>query len=220
MYEEKNEQPHPGSGSVTGGKAGKTPAIGAVGRVLETAGQVARDAAGHAEQVEGDPGGDGGDIPEEPVAPHYLYVMTSDVGMLKVGISNSPLNRLISVKYDQPDIQRVRACWVMSARDARLIEREVHKKLLPFRIKGEFFQTDDEIAMVAIKESLPLYGLPVEPVPPPTMKIPSIIIRVASDMKRDAEQAAANDGRTLSSWVERLIAAELKRAEPPRKRPK
>jgi predicted DNA-binding protein len=48
-----------------------------------------------------------------------------------------------------------------------------------------------------------------------------IAVRLEPEMKQRAEAIAAEDGRTVSAWVGRLIAREVEaRPPPPRKRGK
>lgn len=53
----------------------------------------------------------------------------------------------------------------------------------------------------------------------PLVKTEVIAVRVDPDLKRKAEKMAAKDRRTMSSWVEVLIADKVATSDsPPRKR--
>src|SRR4051812_13694344 len=119
MHEEKNEQTRDATGRKNGGPL----PTGGAQELPGTTGPMARDAAGGAEQIESDPGGDGGDIPEGPVKLHYVYVMTSDVGIVKIGISGTPEKRLRDVIAMRPIIRRIHVAYGMDFKDAQLVEK-------------------------------------------------------------------------------------------------
>jgi hypothetical protein len=52
----------------------------------------------------------------------------------------------------------------------------------------------------------------------PLVKTEVIAVRVEPELKRKAEKMAAKDRRTMSSWVEVLIAREVAANPPPRGR--
>ena len=151
--------------------------------------------------------------------------MASDAGIVKVGISVDPVFRLIDVCRRWPVIRRIHAGYGMSGHDAASVERAVHRKLQAVRHEKELFKCSTDEAMAAIEQVMKLFG--IAPVPfvvpatttrkmrkPRVLKSPAketqvVAVRLDRDLKERIEQRAADDRRTVSSWVAAALVSAL-----------
>lgn len=78
---------------------------------------------------------------------HYVYVINSSAGLVKIGVSDNPSRRLATIQKHSP-IQ----LWLFKSLDvgdrglAYEIESLSHNHLSEFRSHGEWFKVDAEIA--------------------------------------------------------------------------
>jgi hypothetical protein len=160
--------------------------------------------------------------------------MTSDVGILKIGIADDPLFRMKAVKKVYPIITGFYRAWGMPRRQAEFVERMVHRRLVSFRHENELFRMTEVHAVNEIEtviKTLDIRSTPFSPLPAPVPKVREkkqrplsprekmiINIRIEPELRRDAERAAQAVARTFSNWVVHLMACEvaaLERGEPP-----
>lgn len=81
----------------------------------------------------------------------YIYVITSRDGSLKVGVAYSPSNRLKSLQTGSPiPLRLFDKVLVQDDSAAFAIEAEVHRRLKPFALEGEWFFVSPENAMATI----------------------------------------------------------------------
>jgi hypothetical protein len=160
--------------------------------------------------------------------------MTSDVGILKIGIADDPLFRMKAVKKVYPIITGFYRAWGMPRRQAEFVERMVHRRLVSFRHENELFRMTEVHAVNEIEtviNTLDIRSTPFSPLPAPVPKVRKkrqrplsprekmiINLRIEPELRRDAERAAQAVDRTFSNWVVYLMACEvaaLERGEPP-----
>ena len=79
--------------------------------------------------------------------PYCLYAafapVDDNMAFIKVGISSFPLRRIYAVHCGSPvGIEQALWAHVGSSGQARKIERFIHKRLNPYRSRGEWFEMD------------------------------------------------------------------------------
>jgi hypothetical protein len=162
--------------------------------------------------------------------------MTSDVGILKIGIADDPLIRMKMVNKVYPVITGFYQAWGMPRRQAEFVERMVHRRLASFRHKNELFTMTEPRAAAEIETVIRTLGLTAsrfDPSPLPPPKPPNVpkklgrpkgpprsmlSFRLDLELRREAESAAKAVQRSLTNWINHLIACELAslgRGEPP-----
>jgi len=144
--------------------------------------------------------------------------MTSNVGILKIGIADNPLIRLRSVKAQWPIITTLHKCWGLSRHEAAFLERMIHRRLVPFRLEKELFRVPTADACEEVDRVIrSLNFTPVSFTSPPlnpvrksknATKSTIVSIRLDRKTKEWAEGCADSEDRPLSSWLARLIDRE------------
>ena len=153
--------------------------------------------------------------------------MTSDVGILKIGIADDPLHRMKAVRKVYPIITGFYQAWGMPRPQAEFVERMVHRRLASFRHKNELFTMTEARAVEEIEIVLDTLGISAVlfvPLPPRVPKIrekrqsPDLSKKTILILKLDergfVERKAEDEGRSMASWIRRLIRREMA-AEPP-----
>lgn len=82
----------------------------------------------------------------------FLYVMRSDLGLLKVGYSQAPELREVGVRLEA-GVERVETLFVCPAGNAREAERVSHFLLRASRANGEWFACSTEDAISAVLQA-------------------------------------------------------------------
>lgn len=202
MYEEENDR-----ASGTRIDDGATANRGVSG-LPASPGRMARETADAPEQIGGgsDACGDGAVVNE---IGSYVYVMQGH-GRCKVGISGHPATRLLDLQRGKyPDMKRVSYAAPYTARDAAKIESAVHCALRHQRVVGEVFSVTEDEAIECVKSIA--IALKVQQISPTKVsrRHDAISVRIEVALKVAAETLAKADRRTLSAWVEALIAREV-----------
>jgi hypothetical protein len=158
--------------------------------------------------------------------------MTSDVGILKIGIADDPLFRMKAVRKVYPVITGFYQAWGMPRRQAEFVERMVHRRLVAYRHKNELFTMTEAHAVAEIEtviKTLDITATLFEPLPTRVPKVRKkrqrlpprektiLTLKLDLELRRDAERAAQAAGRSFTNWVGYLIACEvaaLERGEP------
>ncbi len=82
-----------------------------------------------------------------------LYVISSSLGLVKVGVSASPRGRcgdLQAVRHDKLELE-----WQSPPiADCIAVERVAHKLLKAYREKGEWFTCDKQVAIDACQQAI------------------------------------------------------------------
>jgi hypothetical protein len=70
-----------------------------------------------------------------------VYIMQcSQTGVVKIGVSNNPVSRLSAIQTGYPFLLKLER--IIKTDEPRLLERQLHKLLDDFRLKGEWFDGD------------------------------------------------------------------------------
>lgn len=88
-----------------------------------------------------------------------IYIITTDRGVVKVGISDNPIERLANLQTGSPF--RLRLVYAAVHSDARRIETIVHHKLKDKLAYGEWFSVNQEVARQAILDAARSIGKPI-----------------------------------------------------------
>jgi hypothetical protein len=143
--------------------------------------------------------------------------MTSDIGRLKIGMSNDPVWRLGQVKAQFSNIKRLTHAWGMSRQEAVIIERAAHKRLSLVSLGYEMFRLRPDTAARVIEGLLAENGIPAVPFdcvrkpkkigrPPSGVPTSPLTIRLDDDLRRRGEIAAKTQNRSFASLVTHALA--------------
>lgn len=69
-----------------------------------------------------------------------VYIMTVPSGFVKVGIASDPVSRRADLQVGCPEPIQLVCPGDVERDDAREIERDIHRMLSPYRIRGEWFR--------------------------------------------------------------------------------
>lgn len=95
---------------------------------------------GWADRQDEDPYGN-----QRGLAPTSVYFIQAGVdGPIKIGISADPVNRMAQMQTGMPQTLRLLAFYPGTRED----ERNLHKKMAAFRVRGEWFHPCDEVLAV------------------------------------------------------------------------
>lgn len=84
-----------------------------------------------------------------PTAMDFVYVITSDTGMSKIGITTNPAARLATLQTGSPD--RLRMAFTAPAYGkSYAIEQAAHSILAAHRASGEWFAVSPDLAIAAL----------------------------------------------------------------------
>ena len=81
---------------------------------------------------------------DKPTRPEYgwVYLIGSNSGLVKIGVSNDAERRLVALQSSNADTLRL--LGKLFTKDRYSIEREIHSAYDDKRIKGEWFELDDD----------------------------------------------------------------------------
>lgn len=79
----------------------------------------------------------------------FVYVIGSDAGPHKVGISSNPVTRLASLQTAHHE--RLTLHFTLDCADAAAVERYTHAALRAHRLSGEWFDIDAQEAVAAVQ---------------------------------------------------------------------
>ncbi len=95
-------------------------------------------------------------------AAKHIYVMESEIGLIKLGIANDPASRLKTIQ-GATGIRLALAHATEARRDARAVEAAAHKLLAEKRKTGEWFDVSPDEAIRAIEDATALIEESREP---------------------------------------------------------
>lgn len=125
-----------------------------------------------------------------------VYVIKSNGGPVKVGISANPLKRSRMLELGGPYSMSVVQVW--DSEYAREVEKLAHGILLTKRLRGEWFEVSVDEAIAAIDQairSVVEYGRAAK----------FVYVRIPEDLKAWAQKQARAEGRSLANWLVRLV---------------
>ena len=146
--------------------------------------------------------------------------MASDVGVVKIGISNAPFWRLAQVRIQLSIIKRLSHAWAMSRDEAFAVERAAHERLSLVSIGKEMFRLSPATAASVVSGILSEKNIPLDPfdceqdhkgkASNSSLTRP-FTFRLEIDLRERAERIAKLESRTLSSLLthalDRLVTA-------------
>jgi hypothetical protein len=166
--------------------------------------------------------------------------MTSEVGILKIGIAYNPLRRFKDVRRQYPIITEFHQAWGMPRRQAEFVERMVHRRLASVRHENELFRMTDAAAVLEIETVLSALGIVAVPFESPLPREPKMrekrerpspklnddfthfTFRFDRTLREKAERLAEEDHRALGVWLSLVVADKIAATEaaraPSRKR--
>jgi len=103
-------------------------------------------------------------IVDEARAVSFVYVVSSDTGVVKVGFSKDVASRLATLQTGNPDRLKVYTHHEVPASLAQIVERRAHELLHAAHMCGEWFQVTAHEAEDAILTAI-LEIVPREPAP-------------------------------------------------------
>ena len=74
-----------------------------------------------------------------------LYLMASDDGLFKVGISDNPERRRRQIQNTSGRRVKILKCWTTHDVHARKVEQAIHRQYARRRMYGEWFRTMTEM---------------------------------------------------------------------------
>lgn len=94
-----------------------------------------------------------------PPSGHFVYIIESAAGLVKVGIAGNLEKRLRSLQTGSPHkLRLVDAFFLPDKKFAKTVENQAHERFSFSRAEGEWFRVAPDIAMIGI--SLEIRSLP------------------------------------------------------------
>lgn len=90
----------------------------------------------------------------------YVYIIEC-MGLLKVGWSVQPAVRVMDLQVGNPFPLRLVDAFPAPGRSAGRIEKRVHLLLKASRVRGEWFQTDENAVRAAVVAAFGKFGIPM-----------------------------------------------------------
>lgn len=84
--------------------------------------------------------------------PHYVYVVSSEIGLTKIGFSSSLQSRLRAMQMDSPAKLHVFGAVRLSHKHAMEVESLCHKEFAEHRKHGEWFRIDPDTALKCVEK--------------------------------------------------------------------
>lgn len=84
-----------------------------------------------------------------------VYIIAEQDGPRKIGISDDPVNRILSLQAGRSPLSVV-ASYLRDGGDAGIVERIAHRLLKEKRVVGEWFDVIDDQAIAAVREAIAL----------------------------------------------------------------
>lgn len=133
-----------------------------------------------------------------------VYVMASDAGPVKIGISDNASARAQTLSACQPYILKVCLEREVGALDPLKVERTAHRLLHAYKKRGEWFNVDVEVAKSAVELAVERVtaGLPELELPDDgTPKMSEYFIRLGMtlDMKTKIESWRAEQQKSTGT---------------------
>jgi hypothetical protein len=139
-----------------------------------------------------------------PRPPSFIYVIKSEAGPIKLGITADPIARLAGLQTASASRLELAYVAVPKSDDGYAIEQVAHNMLVNHRLTGEWFETTPELAVAAIGAASfrlkdPIVEIPIDKI--------STVLAIAA--KQDQFAAAQAPRRHLSFQAKWGIALLL-----------
>ncbi|HXJ57715.1 MAG TPA: GIY-YIG nuclease family protein [Verrucomicrobiae bacterium] len=182
-------------------------------------GRVARAPRGRSESVKGDTAADRELFDREISWAAWVYVIGAEEGLRKVGYSTHPFKRLVSLKRDAPPGAKVLHATLLDYHEARQVEFRAHAILGPTRVRGEWFDVTDDVAISAVIQAtndLGFWGKHMAPEELDAAK--AVPCQLSARQYQVLADLARQDDRPIATYLSRLVAARLDEIEDERRR--
>jgi hypothetical protein len=182
-------------------------------------GRVARPARRRSESVKGDTAADRELFDREIGWAAWVYVIGAEEGLRKVGYSTHPFKRLASLKRDAPPGAKVLHATLLDYHEARKVEFRAHAILGPARVRGEWFDVTDDVAIAAVIQAtndLGFWGKHMTPEELDAAK--AIPCQLNARQYQVLADLARQDDRPIANYLARLVALRLDEIEDERRR--
>ena len=145
----------------------------------------------------------------------YIYVITNRDGFCKVGMAANLKRRLSALQTASPTPLEVASVWSCHRDQTWLVERAAQALLAPHRTSGEWFKISAAEAAEAVWQGAATIGATVERVEggcdAAGGNAAFIGIRTFPDLRDMLAAAAKDEGRSMSSLINRIITDWLRK---------
>lgn len=139
-----------------------------------------------------------------------VYIMESDSGLVKIGISKNPLKRANTLENSSGNNIKLR--HTLDLDNAKAVEKAAHYILRAKRKNGEWFNVSTREAVRAISDAVKLLSAGQDEKAHEGDKICTMTIRVSPEQKDKLRRWAVAEGVTISEILRRLIERAPERA--------
>jgi hypothetical protein len=149
----------------------------------------------------------------------FVYVIGASDGPQKIGMSRNPASRCATLRVDQMhSLSRANGSLVVHGTvpvpvsRARDIERYAHWLLRAKRCRGEWFDVSPAKALATINKAAVAvhHGKTAPKQPRHPGATPIVALRLSKRVYDALKVAAAEDGRSLSNLIRRILKAHMK----------
>lgn len=126
-----------------------------------------------------------------------VYLIGADDGPIKIGYGTHPRDRLTSIQSGH--LRRLTILFQLQHAQARTVEARVHRALARYRISGEWFDVQKEVAIAAIM--LAAGDIDAEPSRPRSDTQNWQIKNFPVEMRQAIIKQAANQHVTVAEWL-------------------
>ena len=142
----------------------------------------------------------------------YVYVIKSDAGPIKIGISSNPDNRLKSLQGSCPHALALVFTKVVHRSIAESIEKQAHDSLAGNRMRGEWFNVTAEDAIYVVNMAItnPVHEICNDPVEEYPVAIPNQIKAARILLEWEQSDLAKNAGVSTTT----ITSIESKKRPP------
>ena len=184
--------------------------------------RVARPPRGRSESVKGDTAADRELFDREISWAAWVYVIGAEEGLRKVGYSTHPYRRLVSLKRDAPPGAKVLHATLLDYHEARQVEFRAHAILGPTRVRGEWFDVTDDVAISAVVQATNELGFWGKHMAPDELDdeldAKAVPCQLSTRQYQVLADLARQDDRPIGSYLSRLVVARLEEIEDERRR--
>jgi hypothetical protein len=136
----------------------------------------------------------------------YVYVLGPSDAPQKVGIANNPRRRLGELQNGNHLPLRLADFHAVASDQAAAVEEYAHYLLRDAHLRGEWFDTSPQAASAAIKDAIEAVRLGKRA---PVIDVVGLGLRIDARIKAALDKAAADDRRSINSYVEIALEAHL-----------
>jgi|SRR6185437_16308855 len=151
-----------------------------------------------------------------------IYVVRSEIGPVKVGLSGQPKWRLSTLQVGSPTPLHLHFSAVVDEDASLDLEERAHAILAAHRKSGEWFGVSADEAVAAVLAAASELGITLTKPPEKEPKVrelkaSSVTIRIEPELRAALERMARADVRTLSSLIEKILTEAARKTGPNRK---